>query len=114
MERSSLSKYAQTIRLRSGFSIDYLAYASGLNIEDIIQFEEAPETLPLFMICKIFDTLHITNDEFIQFQMVNLNQYRKNFIKNKNTEIIESKNILHNFENVISLFGSKTLTYKKK
>lgn len=69
-DRSPLARYVQSLRARRGFSVDFVATRAKVGIVDYIQFEQAPEHTPLSVCWEIFQALDVSDDEFVDFQVL--------------------------------------------
>lgn len=109
--RTLLSRYIQCLRARKGFSVDFVSTQAQLSIVDYIQFEEDPQKIPLNKVARIFNSLLMNSNEFMDFQLISKIVTLPNYEnKTKNSEELEFKLPLD--ERILSLRGKREILLK--
>ena len=111
MNRSLLSRYVQNLRMRRGYSLDYIAAKTKFELVEYIKFEENPESFPLCRCLEIFNFMDLTVAELNEFQLIAYHILGNpgNLTREELKNYTHSKSGLNPEKNVISLWGKREL-----
>lgn len=70
MEKSSLSHYIQSLRLRRGYSTEFVASRARIELSDYLRYEKSPETARASYHPRILSILCTDSYDYLDFQIM--------------------------------------------